>query len=298
VHNPNFCQSIRAPGVLGHHSGCIKLVASLPYAAANPGGLMCKGWTRTLTRFANAGLMSRLTPILSTTNSDPKVMSEDFIRRLFADPEMLRMGHLQRPEDLNLGLGWLYYALGRIIRPKRAVVIGSLRGFAPSIIAKSLLDNVEGGEVLFVDPSYANDFWADAAQVDAHFGRLGTSNVRHYRHTTQEFVTTPAYQALADIGLLMVDGLHTAEQARFDYLAFLDKLSEDAVVLFHDSVRQKVSPIYGKDKPYTHTVCLFMERLKKIPGLELFTLPFDDGLTLVRGRPESLDEINRSFDAD
>ncbi|MFZ0693776.1 MAG: class I SAM-dependent methyltransferase [Alphaproteobacteria bacterium] len=158
-------------------------------------------------------------------------MSEDFIRRLFADPEMLRMGHLQRQEDLNLGLGWLYYALGRIVRPKRVVVIGSLRGFAPSIIAKALLDNVEGGDVLFIDPSYINEFWADPAEVDAHFRQLGTSNVRHYRYTTQEFTATPAYAELSDVGLLMIDGLHTAEQARLDYLAFLDKLTENAVPL-------------------------------------------------------------------
>ena len=224
-------------------------------------------------------------------------MPEEFIRRLFSDPEMLRMGHLQRREDLNLGLGWMYYALGRIIRPSRAVVIGSLRGFAPAIIAKSMLDNVEGGEVVFIDPSYVNEFWADPAQVDAHFRQLGTPNVRHYRHTTQEFTTTPAYAELSDVGLLMIDGLHTAEQARVDYLAFLDKLAENAVVLFHDSVRQKASSIYGKDNRYIHTVCLFMERLKKTPGLELFTMPFAGGVTLVQGRPETLDHINRPFDA-
>jgi hypothetical protein len=95
----------------------------------------------------------------------------------------------------------------------------------------------------------------------------------------------------------MIDGLHTGEQARLDYLAFLDKLTEDAVVLFHDSVREKVSPIYGKDNLYTHSVCLFMERLRRTPGLELFSLPFDDGVTLVRGRPVTLDIINQTFDA-
>ena len=42
-------------------------------------------------------------------------MPEDFIRNLFSDPEMLRMGHQQRRDDLNLGLGWIYYALGRVI---------------------------------------------------------------------------------------------------------------------------------------------------------------------------------------
>ena len=223
-------------------------------------------------------------------------MPDDFIRRLFSDPEMLRMGHFQRREDLNLGLGWIYYALGRIIRPSTAVVIGSLRGFTPSIIAKSLLDNVEGGKVVFIDPSYVNDFWADPAEVDAHFQRLGTPNVHHHRCTTQGFMGTPAYAELSDVGLLMIDGLHTAEQARVDYLAFLDKLAENAVVLFHDGVRKKVSRIYGMDNPYTHTVCLFMERLKETPGLELFTMPIAEGVTLVRGRPETLGIINQPFD--
>lgn len=222
-------------------------------------------------------------------------MPDKFIRRLFSDPEMLRMGHQQRAEDSNLGLGWIYYALGRILRPKRAVVIGSLRGFVPGVIAKSLLDNVEGGEVVFIDPSMVNDFWAHPAKVKAHFRRLGTPNVRHYRHTTQEFVRTPAYRRLRGVGLFMVDGMHTAEQARFDYLAFVSKLTPDAVVLFHDSVHDKVSPIYGKDRPYTHTVYKFMERLRLTPGLETFTLPFDDGITLVHGRPKTLAVIKRPF---
>lgn len=223
---------------------------------------------------------------------------QEFISRLYSHPDMLRMGHFQRGEDLNIGLGWIYYALGRIIRPSRALVIGSLRGFAPSIIARSMLDNVEGGEVLFIDPSYVDEFWADPTKVDTHFRGLGTPNVRHHRCTTQEFLSTPAYRELGNVGLLMIDGLHTAEQARFDYLAFGDKLAENAIVLFHDSVRQKVSSIYGSDRPYTHTVCMFMERLKQTPGLEVFTIASADGLTLVRGRPETLEHINQPFDVD
>ncbi len=223
-------------------------------------------------------------------------MQEEYIRDLLANPEMLRMGHFQRQEDLNLGLGWIYYALARIIRPARVVVIGSYRGFVPSVLAKSLMDNIEGGEVLFIDPSYADDFWADAVRVETYFQQLGTPNVRHYRHTTQEFVATQAYMELADIGLLMIDGHHTAEQARLDYLAFYGKLTENAVVLFHDSVRQKTSKIYGKDRLYVHTVCALMERLRMTPGLELFTLPYASGVTMVKGRPETLDFINQPFD--
>ena len=220
---------------------------------------------------------------------------QTFIRNLFSDPDMLRMGHDQRLEDLNLGLGWIYYALGRVLRPRRAVVIGSYRGFAPSVLGKSLQDNLEGGEVIFIDPSYVDDFWTAPERVEDHFRRLGTPNVRHHRHTTQEFVTTGAYAELADIGLLMIDGYHTAEQARFDYLAFLDKLSEQALVIFHDSVRLFTSAVYGRDQAYQHTVHLLMERLRRTPGLDVFTLPVARGVTLVRGRPESLQEINAPF---
>jgi predicted O-methyltransferase YrrM len=221
---------------------------------------------------------------------------EEFIRRLYSDPEMLHMGHFQRRDDFNLGLGWLYYALARILRPMRAVAIGSWRGFAPCIIAKAMLDNVEKGELLFIDPSYVDTFWADPGKVDAHFQRLGTPNIRHYRCTTQDFAATPAYDELRGIGLLMIDGMHTAEQARFDYLTFRDRLTEDAVVLFHDSVRPRVSSLYGNDRTYTHTVYRLMERMKQTPGLELFTLPFADGLTLVQGRAGNLDSINQPFD--
>ena len=223
---------------------------------------------------------------------------DEFIRRLFTDPDMLRMGHAQRRDDLNLGLGWIYYALARVIRPRTAVVIGSLRGFVPAVLGKALGDNSEPGEVLFLDPSFVDDFWSEPARVERHFAALGTPNVRHLRLTTQEFVTTGAYRELQDVGILMVDGHHTAEQARFDYLTFLPKLAADAVVLFHDSVRRWQSPIYGKDRPYEHTVCLLMERLRRTPGLEVLSLAAGGGLTVVRGRPESLAAIEAPFEPD
>jgi len=222
---------------------------------------------------------------------------EEFIARLFADPGMLRMGHAQRRDDLNLGLGWLYYALARVIRPKTAVVIGSWRGFVPAVIGKALMDNSEPGEVLFIDPSLVDDFWTDPERVQRHFAGLGAPNIRHSRMTTQEFVASAAYGETGEVGILMVDGHHTAEQARFDYLAFLPKLGPEAIVLFHDSVRRFQSPIYGKDRIYEHTVCLLMDRLRETPGLEVMSLPFDSGLTLVRGRPASLAPIAAPFES-
>jgi hypothetical protein len=220
----------------------------------------------------------------------------EFIARLFADPEMLRMGHAQRRDDLNLGLGWIYYALARIVRPKSAVVIGSWRGFVPAVIGRALADNLEQGNVLFIDPSLVDDFWCDQERVERHFAALGVMNVWHLRMTTQQFVVSPDYRDLGEVGIVMIDGHHTAEQARFDYLALLPKLSADGIVLFHDSVRRFWSPIYGKDRLYEHTVCVLIDRLRETAGLEVFSLPFDGGLTLVSGRPTSLAQIEAPFE--
>lgn len=210
---------------------------------------------------------------------------DGFVARLLSGTDMLRMGHAQRLSDHNLGLGWLYYALGRILRPARAVVIGSYRGFAPSVIARALLDNDEGGEVHFIDPSLADDFWADPDTVTAHFADLGTPNVRHHRYTTQAFVETVAYGDLDEVGLLMIDGLHTGAQACLDYRAFLPKLTPDAVTLFHDSTIRRISTFYGEEQAYEHSVCDLMERVRRDAGLELFTLPVASGVSMVRGRP-------------
>ncbi len=205
------------------------------------------------------------------------------------------MGHGQRLADQNLGLGWLYYGLARILRPRCAVVIGSYRGFAPSVIARALLDNDEGGEVHFVDPSLADGFWSEPAAVSRHFTGLGTPNIRHHRYTTQAFVETDAYAGLDDIGLLMVDGLHTAEQARFDYQAFLPKLSSEAITLFHDSTTRRMSTFYGEDKAYEHNVCDFMDRIRQDTSMEIFTLAVASGVSLVRGYPVNPDRIFAPF---
>jgi predicted O-methyltransferase YrrM len=207
---------------------------------------------------------------------------DDWIARLFQDPEMLRMGHCQRAEDRNLGMGWVYYALGRLLRPARVVVIGSYRGFTPLVFGKALADNGGDGQVWFIDPSLADDFWRDPASVAAHFAAYGAANVRHFRMTTQEFAGSEHYRTLGAVDLLHVDGWHTEEQAEFDFEAFAPKLTARSIALFHDSVAMEVSPMYGDDRAYTCTVRRFIDRLKRRADLQVLDLPLGPGLTLVR----------------
>jgi len=206
----------------------------------------------------------------------------DWIARLLERPDLQGMGHGQRVEDLNLGLGWLYYALARLLRPRIVVVIGSYRGFAPLVFGRALADNQESGQVYFIEPSLVDDFWKDAGAVAAHFAGLGVTNVRHFLMTTQQFVASEVYRSLDAVGLVFVDGYHSEEQARFDYEAFAGRLATDGIVLFHDSIRIRSSQMYGPDRIYEHHVKDFIDALKQDPALQIFDLPFFDGVTMVR----------------
>jgi predicted O-methyltransferase YrrM len=205
-----------------------------------------------------------------------------WIERLFRDQELTGMGHAQRVDDTNLGLGWIYYGLARLVRLQRVVVIGSWRGFAPLVFGRALADNAEGGRVVFIDPSQVDDFWSDPERVASHTATHGLANIDHYCMTTQQFVTTEAWRALSDVGIVLVDGYHTEEQARFDHQAFAAKLGTGGYALFHDSVRERVSRIYGDHRHYTHTVKRYIDNLRADPTWQVLDLPFGDGLTIVR----------------
>ncbi len=209
-------------------------------------------------------------------------MSLDWIAAILAEKDLCRMGHGQRTEDQNLGLGWLYHAIARIARPKHVVCIGSWRGFVPIVLGRALRDNAEGATLTFIDPSLADDFWTDPHRTRKWFASFGLDNIEHHRLTTQQFVESQAYRSLAPVGMLFVDGYHSQEQARFDHEAFADLLTDDAFVLFHDSIRPKSSGIYGEQGRYTHSVHLYMDELRKRPDLQLMDFATDSGVTLVR----------------
>jgi predicted O-methyltransferase YrrM len=136
--------------------------------------------------------------------------------------------------------------------------------------------------VLFIDPSLVDDFWRDPAQVSDWFARFGLDNLTHRLATTQEFAASAEHAGLGPVDLLFVDGLHTAEQARFDYEAFRGRLSPRSIVLFHDSMRDGQSHMYGVDKGYAVTVRELMDEYRRDPALQVLDLPFGTGLTLLR----------------
>jgi predicted O-methyltransferase YrrM len=207
----------------------------------------------------------------------------EFVKLVLRNPELCSMGHAQFPEEADIGLGWLYYAIARLVKPRVAVVIGSYRGFVPLILGRALSENSANGNVIFIDPSHVDDFWKFPERINRHFGYFGVHNVAHHLCTTQEFVKTEAYQALNEIGLLFLDGFHSFEQVRFDHQAFQSKLSLGGFVLFHDSTRVRVAGrVYGKDRAYEHQVKYYLDELKRNPNYQILDFCFGDGLTLLR----------------
>jgi hypothetical protein len=208
---------------------------------------------------------------------------KEWIHKLFENPDPSHMGHHQAAKDANLGLGWLHYTVAQILRLSRVLVIGSFRGFASLIFAKTLADNHEPEEVWFIDPSMVDDFWTNPLAVQTYLGDLAVHNIRHFFRTTQEFVAFQHYDLLAEVGIAFIDGYHSEEQSLFDYQPFEEpKLSSDSFALFPDSINVRVSPRYGPDCLYEHRVRHVIDTLKRNPKLQVFDFPFGDTVTLLR----------------
>jgi predicted O-methyltransferase YrrM len=79
-------------------------------------------------------------------------LNNDLLKDIFKYAKPL--GHNEKPANLNLGFGFLYYGLVRALRPRHILVIGSGFGFSLVCLALGLKDN-DQGTLAFVDPAYS-----------------------------------------------------------------------------------------------------------------------------------------------
>ncbi|MFM7087760.1 MAG: class I SAM-dependent methyltransferase [Cyanobium sp.] len=207
------------------------------------------------------------------------------IEAMARDPQLWEMGHNQNLERQDLGLGWLYYGLTRSLRPSRAVVIGSWRGFVPMLLAQALQDGGADGELIFIDPSFVDDQWR--GDVPAYFAAYGLHRIRHVLQTSQQFLAACPL-AEQSVDLLFIDGFHSEEQCRLEFEGFSPYLTPQAMTLFHDSTSRISTTIYGADQPYTHTVWRYIDSLRQRPDLQVFDLDIAQGITLVQRRSSAL----------
>jgi predicted O-methyltransferase YrrM len=54
------------------------------------------------------------------------------------------------------------------------------------------------------------------------------------------------------------------------------------MALFHDTAGYRISRMHGPERTYQHRVKDYVEGLKEDPQLQVFDVPFGDGITIVR----------------
>ena len=231
--------------------------------------------------------MAHAEPALRPPTIEGFSLDPDIIRSIFRHARPL--GHHEAADELNLGFGFLYYALARMLRPRHVVVIGSGFGFSVTCFALGVKDNGKGC-VSFVDPSYSvltdgpfktvggTSQWGHPEKVKRHFARFGVADVvTHYRLRSEEFFAGFQNFGLPAIDLAFIDGSHAYEDVRHDFLAALRHMRRNTYLLLHDTniyVREWLRHAGVKRwlRSVAHERALF----------ELVDFPFASGVALVR----------------
>ena len=203
----------------------------------------------------------------------------------FAKP----LGHNEIHNSLNLGFGFLYYGTVRALRPNHALVVGSGFGFSVVCLALGLKDNGRG-VLTFVDPSYdvlkhgpqrtvgGRGYWSEPEKVKRHFGRFGVDEwITHFKMTNREFFPSYDMLSLPKVDLAFVDGNHSLENVKYDFLEILRRSKTNTYVFLHDT------NIYIREMVRNSGV---KRRLKfvrvKTELFETIDFPFSSGVAMVR----------------
>ena len=229
------------------------------------------------------------TPVIAPAPSSRPGFSLDagLIRDIFAHAKPL--GHHESEDDLNLGLGFLYYGLVRTLRPRNVLVIGSGFGFSVVCLALGLKDNERGG-LQFVDPSYSvlkdgpfktvggTSQWHDPDQVRKRFARFGVEHiVTHHRQRSDEYFASLDASPGAAIDLAFIDGSHAYADVRADFLGALRHARKNSYILLHDT------NIYVREMVRHAGVKRWLRVVQRYPyAFETIDFPFASGVAMVR----------------
>ena len=181
-------------------------------------------------------------------------------------------------DQADLGFGFIYYALARILKPEQVVVVGSYRGFSVVCTALGLIHNRKG-RLHFVDAAVVDDFWTDPKRVRRHFRSFGVdSRVTLHQMTSKQWLEKErGSRGRPFIDLLLLDGDHSFRGASFDYRRVGRLVKAGGYILLHDSFVGGV----GKTE---WAVADFLSTL----GVDLFealTFEVAQGLTIIKKLP-------------
>lgn len=199
------------------------------------------------------------------------------------------LGHNERPRNLNLGFGFIYYGVVRALRPKHTLVIGSGYGFSVVCLALGLKDN-DLGRLSFVDPSYSvfidgpfrtvggRNQWKDAQAVDGHFQRFGLDQVvNHYKMTSEDFFAAYGSFDLPKIDIAFIDGNHSYKHVKHDFHQVVQRSHENTYIFLHDT------NAYIREALHHAGVKRWVRILKREEkAFEVINFPFSSGVALVR----------------
>lgn len=160
-------------------------------------------------------------------------------------------GHQIDKKTGNLGYGFIHYSLIRNLKPKRALCIGSTRGFIPAICALACKDNKKG-LVDFIDAGHAQDhpqnwggtgFWKKI-NSKKHFSLLGIDKwIETYVMTSGKYAKKFPQRKY---GFVYIDGDHSYKGVKGDYELFWPRLEKNGFMAFHDVTVKK----WGKLKNF------------------------------------------------
>jgi hypothetical protein len=199
------------------------------------------------------------------------------------------LGHNEKPNNLNLGFGFLYYGLVRALRPRRVLVIGSGFGFSVVCLALGLKDNGKG-KLTFVDPSFSvfkdgpfktvggTGQWNDPQKVNHHFQRFGLGErITHYKLTSQQFFRNYPQFHLPEIDIAFIDGSHAYDDVKHDFVQVVQHTHKNSYILLHDS------SIYIREMVRHAGVKRWLKMIKKEKqAFETLDFPFSSGVALIR----------------
>lgn len=181
----------------------------------------------------------------------------------------------------QLGFGLLHYALIQNLKPKNILVIGSLKGYIPALIALACKEN-KCGHVDFVDAAYDNQsegknwcgigFWK---KIDPrkHFAQIGVEKyITTHLMLSKEFANKYPQNKYQYI---YIDGDHSYQGVKLDYKLFYSKLERGGLMSFHDIV------VTGKLSGGLYGVNKFWQELKNDKKIS-FPFPDNSGLGFIQ----------------